>query len=288
MALSTTSWVGFGDVDVDVDRALEGGGVEVGGEREGVAPREDRARQAMGVGHGARLLGVLGQPRPHHGALSPMPRCVPIRSGGSVPTRPPVASTPVIDTGARPGQPMDDLDVVGIGNALVDVLTHEDDAFIEANGLVKGSMTLIDTERAEALYAAMGGAIEASGGSAANTISGIASFGGRAAYIGRVFDDQLGAVFAHDLRATRCRVPVRAGHRGPAHRALPDRRHARRRAHDEHLPRRVGVPRARGRRRRPDRGRPRSPTSRATCSTDPRRRRPTGRPAASPTTPAGG
>ncbi len=110
----------------------------------------------------------------------------------------PVASTPVIDS----GQPVGELDVVGIGNALVDVLTHEDEAFIEANGLVKGSMTLVDTERAEELYAAMGRGIEVSGGSAANTISGIASFGGRAAYIGRVYDDQLGAVFAHDLRAT--------------------------------------------------------------------------------------
>jgi sugar/nucleoside kinase (ribokinase family) len=99
-------------------------------------------------------------------------------------------------------QRADDFDVVGIGNALVDVLTHEDDAFIAANGLVKGSMTLVDTERSDALYAAMGQGIEVSGGSAANTISGIASFGGRAAYIGRVFDDQLGAVFAHDLRST--------------------------------------------------------------------------------------
>jgi sugar/nucleoside kinase (ribokinase family) len=104
----------------------------------------------------------------------------------------------VIDT----GQPVDALDVVGIGNALVDVLTHEDDGFIEAYGLVKGSMTLVDTDRAEELYAVMGRAIEVSGGSAANTISGIASFGGKAAYIGRVFDDQLGAVFAHDLRAS--------------------------------------------------------------------------------------
>lgn len=91
---------------------------------------------------------------------------------------------------------------MGIGNALVDVLTHESEEFIEANGLVKGAMTLIDTDRAEELYAAMGSGIEVSGGSAANTISGIASFGGKAAYIGRVFDDQLGAVFAHDLRST--------------------------------------------------------------------------------------
>lgn len=93
------------------------------------------------------------------------------------------------------------LDVVGIGNALVDVLTHEDDTFLAAHGLVKGSMTLIDTDRAEALYAAMGAGIEVSGGSAANTVSGIASFGGKAGYIGRVFDDQLGAVFAHDMRS---------------------------------------------------------------------------------------
>lgn len=99
-------------------------------------------------------------------------------------------------------QGADEFDVVGIGNALVDVLTHEDDAFIDANGLLKGAMTLIDARRAEALYAAMGRGIEVSGGSAANTIAGIASFGGRAAYIGRVFDDQMGAVFAHDLRST--------------------------------------------------------------------------------------
>jgi sugar/nucleoside kinase (ribokinase family) len=109
----------------------------------------------------------------------------------------PVPSTVVTDAGAPLG-----LDVVGIGNALVDVLTHEDDTFIEAHGLVKGAMTLVDIDRAEQLYAAMGAGIEVSGGSAANTVSGIASFGGRAAYIGRVFDDQLGAVFAHDMRAT--------------------------------------------------------------------------------------
>ena len=95
-----------------------------------------------------------------------------------------------------------ELDVLGIGNALVDVLCHVGEEFIDANGLEKGAMTLIDTDRAESLYQAMGASIEASGGSAANTISGIASFGGKAAYLGRVFDDQLGTVFAHDLRAT--------------------------------------------------------------------------------------
>ncbi|MEO6318589.1 MAG: adenosine kinase [Acidimicrobiales bacterium] len=99
-------------------------------------------------------------------------------------------------------QRLEEFDVVGIGNALVDVLTHEDDTFLADHGLTKGAMTLIDTERAEILYAAMGRGIEVSGGSAANTIAGIASFGGRAAYIGRVCDDQLGAVFAHDLRST--------------------------------------------------------------------------------------
>ena len=96
---------------------------------------------------------------------------------------------------------VDALDVVGIGNALVDVLSHEDAAFLAANDLVKASMALIDTDRAEALYGVMGAGIEASGGSAANTMAGVASFGGRAAYISRVFDDQLGTVFAHDLRA---------------------------------------------------------------------------------------
>jgi sugar/nucleoside kinase (ribokinase family) len=92
-------------------------------------------------------------------------------------------------------------DVLGIGNALVDVLSTEPDDFITANELVKGAMTLIDTDRAEALYAAMGEKTEMSGGSAANTLSGVASFGGRAAYIGRVKDDVLGNAFSHDLNA---------------------------------------------------------------------------------------
>jgi sugar/nucleoside kinase (ribokinase family) len=106
------------------------------------------------------------------------------------------------------------LDVVGIGNALVDVLTHEDDAFLADHGLAKGAMALIDTARAEELYGAMGAGIEVSGGSAANTISGIASLGGKAAFIGRVSDDQLGEVFAHDLRGAGVvfrAVPATAG-----------------------------------------------------------------------------
>jgi sugar/nucleoside kinase (ribokinase family) len=92
-------------------------------------------------------------------------------------------------------------DVVGIGNALVDVLAHHDDAFLAQHGMAKGRMELIDTETAERLYGAVGPGLEMSGGSAANTIAGVASFGGRAAYLGRVHDDELGAAFAHDLRS---------------------------------------------------------------------------------------
>src|SRR5438046_8743002 len=95
-----------------------------------------------------------------------------------------------------------DLDVIGMGNALVDVLCHESDAFLDCHALVKGTMHLVDEPRARRLYEAMGPAVEGSGGSAANTIVGVASFGGRAHYIGKVRDDQLGEVFSHDLRAT--------------------------------------------------------------------------------------
>jgi len=94
-------------------------------------------------------------------------------------------------------------DVVGIGNALVDVLAHHDDAFVAGHGMTKGTMDLIDEERATYLYAALGhDTLEMSGGSAANTIAGVASFGGRAAFLGRVHDDELGEVFGHDLRAS--------------------------------------------------------------------------------------
>ena len=93
------------------------------------------------------------------------------------------------------------LDVVGVGNSIVDVIVMVDDSFIETHGLAKGAMTLIDAERATSLYAVMPPALEISGGSAANTVAGVASFGGSAAYIGKVRNDQLGEVFAHDLRA---------------------------------------------------------------------------------------
>jgi len=92
-------------------------------------------------------------------------------------------------------------DVVGIGNAIVDVLSQADDAFLIRHDLTKGAMTLIDAARAEQLYDAMGPGIEVSGGSAANTIAAIASLGGRGAFVGRVRDDQLGRIFRHDILA---------------------------------------------------------------------------------------
>ena len=107
-------------------------------------------------------------------------------------------------------------DVLGIGNAIVDVLSHADDAFLAKHALNKGGMTLIDEARAEALYAAMGPGIEVSGGSCGNTMAGVASFGGKGAYIGKVRDDQLGAVFAHDLRATGVAFDTPMATSGPA------------------------------------------------------------------------
>lgn len=91
--------------------------------------------------------------------------------------------------------------LVGIGNAMVDVLAHAGDAFLAENGVEKGIMQLIDQERGVELYGKVGLATEMSGGSAANTIAGFAHLGGRAAYVGKVKDDQLGRIFAHDLRA---------------------------------------------------------------------------------------
>lgn len=110
----------------------------------------------------------------------------------------------------------DSLDVVGIGNALVDVLTHEPDDFLGTHGLTKGSMALIDAERAELLYDAMAPATEISGGSVANTMVGVASLGGTAAFVGRVRDDQLGAVFAHDIRAAGVRFETAPASDGPS------------------------------------------------------------------------
>ena len=99
-----------------------------------------------------------------------------------------------------PKQDLTTLDVVGIGNAIVDVLAEVGDDFIDEHALAKGAMTLIDADRAVQLYAAMPPGLEESGGSAANTMVGVASFGGRAAYIGLVADDFLGEVFRRDMR----------------------------------------------------------------------------------------
>src|SRR4051794_34902158 len=100
------------------------------------------------------------------------------------------------------------LDVVAVGNAIVDVLAHADDQFVTDLGVEKGSMTLVDAERSAALYERVGPAVEASGGSAANTAAGVASLGGTAAFIGKVADDTLGQVFTHDLRAAGVRFEV--------------------------------------------------------------------------------
>jgi sugar/nucleoside kinase (ribokinase family) len=107
-------------------------------------------------------------------------------------------------------------DVLGIGNAIVDVIAQCADEFLEAEGIEKGGMTLIDEERANQLYAAMGPGVEASGGSVANSMAGIASFGGNAAFIGKVHADQLGEVFIHDMRSVGVACDVVGAVRGPA------------------------------------------------------------------------
>ena len=105
------------------------------------------------------------------------------------------------------------IDVIAIGNAIVDVMAPCEDALIEKLGMVRGGMTLVDTDQARALYEAMGPAREISGGSAANTLAGLAALGAKCAFIGQVADDQLGEVFAHDIRAggIAFATPARAG-----------------------------------------------------------------------------
>jgi len=108
------------------------------------------------------------------------------------------------------------LDVVGIGNAIVDVLVQADDRYLAEHGLTKGTMALVDEQQASRLYQAVGQGVETSGGSAANTLAGIAQLGGRAGFIGRVRDDQLGAIFTHDIRAAGARFDTPAASSGPA------------------------------------------------------------------------
>jgi sugar/nucleoside kinase (ribokinase family) len=109
------------------------------------------------------------------------------------------------------------LDVLGIGSAIVDVIAHADDAFLEAHGMTKGSMQLVFSEEdAHRVYASLPPTIEASGGSCANTMAGLASFGGRGAFVGIVRDDQLGEVFTHDLRAIGVEYGVPPATEGPS------------------------------------------------------------------------
>jgi sugar/nucleoside kinase (ribokinase family) len=111
---------------------------------------------------------------------------------------------------------MSSYDVLGIGNAIVDVISRADEAFLAKHALTKGSMMLIDEARAETLYAAMGPGVEVSGGSCGNTMAGVASLGGKGAYIGKVKQDQLGAVFSHDLKAIGVSFDTPQATTGPA------------------------------------------------------------------------
>ncbi|WP_421698852.1 adenosine kinase [Ancylobacter sp.] len=107
------------------------------------------------------------------------------------------------------------LDVIGFGNAIVDVISRTEDGFLDRHGMRKGGMTLIDQERAEAVYGAMGPGVEISGGSAANSMVGIAALGGKAGFIGKVRDDELGGIFAHDIRAAGVAYATPAATTGP-------------------------------------------------------------------------
>jgi adenosine kinase len=107
-------------------------------------------------------------------------------------------------------------DVLGIGNAIFDVLVQTDEGFLDAHGMTKGAMALIDEARAEAIYQDMGPAIEMSGGSAANTIVGVANLGARAAYVGKVRNDQIGRMYIHDIRAAGVGFETDAAPDGPA------------------------------------------------------------------------
>lgn len=114
-----------------------------------------------------------------------------------------MSSTPRFSTASS-------LDVVGIGNAIVDVLVQTEDQFLSDHNLSKGSMALVDEDQAKSLYDASGPGLETSGGSAANTLAGLAQLGSKAGFIGRVRDDQLGTIFIHDIQSvgTRFETPA--------------------------------------------------------------------------------
>lgn len=124
---------------------------------------------------------------------------------------------PIVNSDTAPATPSNpSVDVIAIGNSLVDVISQETDEFVDSLGVPKGAMELIDEARAGEIYERMGSTIEISGGSAANTVVGVASFGGSAQYLGKVRDDTLGSVFAHDIRATGVRYQVELAAEGPA------------------------------------------------------------------------
>ena len=133
-------------------------------------------------------------------------------------------------------------DVLGIGNAIFDVFAQTDEKFLVDHGMAKGSMALIDEARAASIYRDMGPATEVSGGSGANTIVGLASFGARTAFIGKVKNDQIGGLYAHDIRAAGIAFETKRCIRWPRHRLLLHPGDAGRRAHHEHLSRRGAGP----------------------------------------------
>src|SRR6202165_2463665 len=107
-------------------------------------------------------------------------------------------------------------DVLGIGNALFDILVQADEGFLSLHGMTKGGMALIDEVRAISIYQSMGPATEMSGGSAANTIVGVANLGARTAYVGKVRDDQIGRLYTHDIRAAGVAFETSPATSGPA------------------------------------------------------------------------
>ena len=109
-----------------------------------------------------------------------------------------------------------DYDILGVGNAIFDILVQTDERFLQAHGMSKGAMTLIDEAKAATIYAAMGPAIEVSGGSGANTIVGAASLGARTVYVGKVKDDQIGKLYTHDIRAAGVTFATAPAEHGPA------------------------------------------------------------------------
>ena len=138
--------------------------------------------------------------------------------------------------------PNQQFDVLGLGNAIVDVIAPVDDDFLAKAQLRKGAMQLVDEEQALALYDAMGATMIVSGGSAANTIAGLASFGAKGAFVGKVRADEAGHAFAHDIKARRRAFFHGAGFGWTCDRAVPRLGDARWAKNDEYVSRRVSKP----------------------------------------------